>query len=147
MGKKNKIKLNGQLRSYLKWPLLLSFLLVAMNVAVYLVNRRAGALMTIFVAVYIALVMVLYYHNRPVLLNELIAFATQYGQVQKSLIRELAVPYALLDAQGRLLWVNRKFSDLTGKEKQYHKSITNIFPEITLDKLPKSDEDTQICLR
>lgn len=147
MGKKNKIKLNGQLRSYLKWPLLLSFLLIAMNVAVYLVDRRAGALMTIFVAVYIALVMVLYYHNRPVLLNELIAFATQYGQVQKSLIRELAVPYALLDSQGRLLWVNRKFSDLTGKEKQYHKSITNIFPEITLDRLPKSGEDTEIKLR
>ena len=110
MGNKNKIKLNGQLRSYLKWPLLLSLLLIAMNVSIYVINRRAGAVMTIFVAVYIAIVVILYYHNRPSLLNELITFATQYGQVQKRLIRDLAVPYALLDAHGRLLWVNTKFS-------------------------------------
>ena len=146
MGNKNKIKLNGQLRSYLKWPLLLSLLLIAMNVSIYVINRRAGAVMTIFVAVYIAIVVILYYHNRPSLLNELITFATQYGQVQKRLIRDLAVPYALLDAHGRLLWVNTKFSELTGKEKQYHKSITSIFSEITLDKLPKPGEETEVKL-
>ncbi|HIU74519.1 MAG TPA: DHH family phosphoesterase [Candidatus Pelethocola excrementipullorum] len=146
MGNNNKIKLNGQLRSYLKWPMVLSILLIAMNVSIYMINKRAGAVMTIFVAVYIAIVVMLYYHNRPVLLNELITFATQYGQVQKSLIRDLAVPYALLDSQGRLLWVNKKFAELTGKEKQYHKSITNIFSQITLDKLPEEGDEAEVNL-
>lgn len=146
MGNNNKIKLNGQLRSYLKWPMVLSILLIAMNVSIYVINKRAGAMMTIFVAVYIAIVVMLYYHNRPILLNELITFATQYGQVQKSLIRNLAVPYALLDSQGRLLWVNKKFSELTGKEKQYHKSITNIFSQITLDKLPEDGKEAEVNL-
>lgn len=146
MGNKNKIKLNGQLRSYLKWPLVLSLLLIVMNLTIYVIDQRAGAVMTLFVAVYIAVVVILYYHNRPILLNELITFATQYGQVQKSLIRDLAMPYALLDAQGRLLWVNKKFSELTGKEKQYHKSITSIFSEITLDKLPANEAETEIMI-
>ena len=146
MGNNNKIKLNGQLRSYLKWPMVLSILLIAMNVSIYMISKRAGAVMTIFVAVYIAIVVMLYYHNRPVLLNELITFATQYGQVQKSLIRDLAVPYALLDSQGRLLWVNKKFAELTGKEKQYHKSITNIFSQITLDKLPEEGNEAEVNL-
>lgn len=144
MGNKNKIKLNGQWRSYMIWPLYLSVLLILMNIPIYLISHKAGALMSLFVAVYAALAVLLYYHSRPILLNELITFATQYGQVQKSLLRDLAMPYALLDSRGRMLWVNKKFSELTGKEKQYHKSVTSIFSEINLEKLPAPGEHTQV---
>lgn len=142
----NKIKISGQLRSYLKWPMILSALLIIMNIFIYVINRRAGAVMTVFVALYIAIVVLLYYHNRPILFNDLISFATRYGQVQKSLMSNLSVPYALLDSQGKLLWVNKKFSELTGKEKQYHKSITNIFSQITMDKLPENEEESEVTL-
>ncbi|MDD3279223.1 MAG: DHH family phosphoesterase [Lachnospiraceae bacterium] len=143
---KNKIKLNGQLSSYLRWPIMLSLLLVVMNIGVYLIDRKAGSLVTLVTAVYVLVAVILYFHNRPQLLNELITFATQYGQVQKSLIQELSLPYALMDANGKLLWVNQKFSEVTGKEKQYHKSVTNIFPELTKDKFPAFDEETELTL-
>ena len=35
--------------------------------------------------------------NKPVLVNELINFATQYGTVQKQLLNEFEIPYALVD--------------------------------------------------
>lgn len=40
-------------------------------------------------------------------------------------------PYALLDYNGKVLWVNEKFTEITGKTKNFHKSITSIFPGIT----------------
>lgn len=97
-----------------------------------------------FVAIYIAVVALLYYHNRPLVLNELISFAVQYGQVQKNLMREFLIPYALLDAQGRFMWTNDKFTELTGKDKRYRKSVTTIFPELTIERLPKGDNVTEI---
>lgn len=142
----NKIRLNGQLSSYLRWPIMMSILLIVMNIGVYVIDKRAGSLVTLVTAIYILIAVILYFHNRPQILNELITFATQYGQVQKSLVQELSVPYALMDASGRLLWVNQRFAEITGKEKQYHKSVTNIFAEITKDKLPNVDEETEICL-
>ena len=54
-------------------------------------------------AAYIAIVVILYFHNRPIILNELITFATQYGRIQKNLMRDFAIPFAVLDADGKVM--------------------------------------------
>ena len=124
----------------MRWPLIMTLLLIIMNVMLYMVNLKAGAIATGFTAVYIVAAVLLYFHRRPSILNELISFATQYGQVQKNLMQSFALPYALLDANGKLLWMNDEFLFLTGKEKKYRKFIGNIFQEITPEKLPLPDE-------
>ena len=86
------------------------------------------------------------YTHLSIILNELISFATQYGQVQKSLMKNFIFPYALLDPDGKLLWVNEEFTAVTGKEKTYHKSITTIFPEIHVEKLPTDDQAVETDL-
>ena len=141
------IKLSGHLKHYLRWPILLSALLVAMNVAVYFVNLKAGTIVSIFVFIYIAIAIFLYVYNRTLVLNELISFATQYGQVQKSLMRDFILPYALLDGEGNLLWANDCFVDITGKGKKYRKPITNIMPEIPIDQLPADGELVDVALQ
>lgn len=137
---KEKIKLKGQLKSYLRWPLIMTVLLIIMNVMLYMVEVKAGVIATGFTAVYIVAAVLLYFHRRPSILNELISFATQYGQVQKNLMQSFALPYALLDADGKILWMNDEFLFITGKEKRYRKFIGNIFPEVTSEKLPLPDE-------
>ena len=47
----NRIK--GTLKSYLRWPLLLGLLLIAMNVHIYITNLRAGIIMSIYVLFYL----------------------------------------------------------------------------------------------
>lgn len=123
---KDKIKLKGQLKSYMRWPLILTLVLIAMNVIMYLVSLKAGAVATGFTAFYVAVAVLLYFQKRPSILNELISFATQYGQVQKNLMQNFALPYALLDADGRVLWMNDEFLFLTGKEKNIE-SLWGIF--------------------
>ena len=39
---KSKMKLSGQLRSYLRWPLILSILMLVMNIGMYFVDVMAG---------------------------------------------------------------------------------------------------------
>ena len=141
---KSKMKLSGQLRSYLRWPLILSILMLVMNIGMYFVDVMAGMWFTLFFAVYVIAAAVLYYRQRPQVINELITFATEYGQVQKHLIQELALPYAVMDSQGKLLWVNKEFTKITGKDTQYHKCIATIFQELTVERLPKNEEETDI---
>ena len=43
------------------------------------------------------------------------------------------------DYNAKILWVNEQFTELTGKDKKYHKSITTIFPALTKELLQKSD--------
>lgn len=135
-----KIKIKGQLKFYMQWPFILTILLVIMDILVFIVNAKAGTLVSVFVAVYILIVVFLYFHSRAVIMNELISFATQYGQVQKVLLKEFIVPYALLDNNGKILWMNDAFAKLCGKTRRYRKGVTNLFPDLTKDKLPRENE-------
>ena len=134
-----KIKIKGQLKFYMQWPFILTVLLMVMDVLVFTVNVKAGALVSIFLAAYILIVVFLYFHSRAVIMNELISFATQYGQVQKVLLKEFIVPYALLDYNGKLLWMNDSFAALSGKNRRYRKSVSSVFPELTKEKLPQEE--------
>ena len=137
---KKNIRLKGNLKNYMYWPLILTILLVVMNIPLYFVSREDGIMVSIFILIYFVFVVFAYNYNKPVLVNELINFATQYGTVQKKLINEFEIPYALLDYSGKILWVNEKFAEVTGRDKRFHKSITSIFPGITREIVQKDEE-------
>lgn len=137
---KKNIRLKGNLKNYMYWPLILTILLVVMNIPLYFVSREDGIMVSIFIVIYFVFVVFAYNYNKPVLVNELINFATQYGTVQKKLINEFEIPYALLDYSGKILWVNEKFTEVTGRDKRFHKSITSIFPGITRELIQKDEE-------
>ena len=98
--------------------------------------------MAIVVVIYFGIAWMLCAGNQRDIFVELVNFATQYGQIQKKLLKNFNIPYALLDENGRLLWMNDAFMEVTGKAKDYHKSITTIFPQITKESFADEDEDT-----
>ncbi len=71
------------------------------------------------------------FYHRPRLFNDLIAFASQYEFLEKRVLEELALPYAIMDMQGRMIWSNKMFARLTGKDSFYQKNVSTIFPDIT----------------
>lgn len=137
---KNRIKLKGRLRTYLQFSLYLGALLIAVNACIFFLDLQAALLLTCFTIFYFAIVLAMMFYNKPVIMNELISFATQYGQIQRRLLRDLALPYALLDDTGKVIWTNREFERIVHKEKGFSKSITSLFPTITKDRLPGEDE-------
>lgn len=136
---KKNVKLKGQLRMYVRWPLYLTALLIAVNVGIYLISAMAGILMAVFVLVYAVIAGILYVYNKPMIYTELISFATQYGQIQKNLLKELTLPYALLGEDGRVIWMNEKFIEITGKKASYNRSVGAVFPELNRNVLPSSE--------
>ena len=137
--KKTNIKLKGKLRRYLNWPLYLTIVLILMDIAMYAQDIQMGAEFSGFIVLYVIIVLISNRRNRPLLINELVNFATQYGTVQKQLLNDFEIPYALLDYNSRFLWMNEKFTEITGKDKNYHKSVTTVFPSLTKDILQKSE--------
>ncbi|MCI5612841.1 MAG: DHH family phosphoesterase [Agathobacter sp.] len=141
---KNHISYKGQLKIYMGWPIYLSILLILMQIPIYLWDQRAGYALTAYTVVYLVTVIIIYYSSKPRMANEIISFATQYAAVQKRLLNEFEIPYALLDYSGKLLWSNEQFSELTGVDKNYHKSITTLFPTITREFLQKTEENQNV---
>jgi len=144
MRKQEQVRLGGKLNVYLRWPVIIIIFLLIMNIAVYFVNMKAGIIVSVFSIVYIVILSGLLRYYRPTVMNEMIAFASQYGQIQKQLLEEFSIPYALVDTDGRLMWMNAELGKLTGKDKNYHKNILNLFPEIDARVLPLKDTESMI---
>lgn len=135
---KNKnMRLKGQLRMYMQWPLIMTILLLAMNIWMYMTDQKAGLTMTVFVIIYAVIVGLLYFYNRSLILADLIQFSTQYKGIQNTLLKELTVPYAIILEDGHILWKNDRFSEIVdGREK----FIQKVIPELNKGIFPKDDE-------
>ena len=141
MPNKNRVKLKGKLKTYLRVFTYLGILLFLVNIAVFTVNFTAGLIMVAYTGLYFVVVLYLNLYNKPIIMNELISFATEYGQIQKKLLRELDLAHAVLDDSGRVVWTNQAFERVTHVDKGFRKSITALFPSITVDKFPEGYEE------
>ncbi len=141
---KKKIRLKGQLKTYMLWPVWLTVLLLAATVWIVNIDIRCGIIMTGITILYFVISMVLYLKNRPGIMNELVSFATEYAQVQKQFLYNLELPYGLLDEQGRILWANEKLIEVLLRDKYKKKMITTFFPEIKKSFFPSEDEELSV---
>lgn len=136
----NKVKFKGPMKHFMRWPLYLSVLVVLLDLLVFIVSVKAGILVSVGTVIYIFIAVQLFRYHKPLIINDMIAFANQYDVVEKRMLEELALPYAIMDMEGRMIWSNRIFSEITGRDQFYKKNISTVFPDITPDKLPVADE-------
>lgn len=136
---KQRIKLKGRLKAYLQAALILGGIMAGVNIGIYFLDIKSGLVVTAFLFLYFIVMIILLYHNKPIIMSEFINFATQYGQIQRKLLRDLELPHVLMDDSGKIIWTNAAFEQVVHKEKGYRKSITTLFSSITKDKLNFED--------
>ena len=135
---KEKIKVKGQLRAYMQWPLYLSAMLIIMNAIIGAVSVTAGIIMAVFTLLYIGIALWIYTYRKKRLLNGLVEFSAEYSWMQKQLLTDLELPYGIADESGRVLWGNTALAEVLGEEKPFkntRKNLSSIFPEITKEVL------------
>lgn len=141
---KENMKVRGQLKWYLAWPLLLSLFLMFANVAVLLVSWQAACMMLPFTITYIAMSAWLRVYSRKRVLGGLVEFSAEYAWIQKQLLTEMALPYALADDDGRIVWMNQAFQEIIALEKGTRKNLLSLFPEVTKTDLAVDNETAQV---
>ena len=76
------MQLKGQLRMYMRWPLIMTLLLIGMDVWMYMVDKKAGLLMSVIIIIYVGIAFSLYFYNRSLILADLIQFSVQYKGIE-----------------------------------------------------------------
>ena len=140
------IRYKGEIRKYIMWPVWMTLLVGVFAVSMYFVDIKAGVTATAFTIIYAGVACFLYLHDKKTVFRELVSFATQYGQIQKQLLMDLEIPYALLDESGKIIWANDAFEKTMDITRKKYGSITNIIPEITKEKLPDVEHETEIVI-
>ena len=141
---KEKKKVAGQLGVYLQWPLLLSALIIMMNVVIGAIDPIAGLAMSGFTVVYLIIAVLLYLYKKKSIMAGMVEFSADYAWIQKKLLNELDIPYAIIDEEGRILWMNDQFTQIVKEEKGKLKTLSAMFPDITKENLMNLKENASI---
>lgn len=129
-------RIKGTLRSYLRWPLLLSIFLLAANIHIYTFDTRAGVVTTCYLIIYIIIAIALYSFKRSSLLKDLVHYCIHFNEAGERLIEELTIPIAILGEDGKCLWTNYEFSNIFDENGKNHQHISDYIHAITTSSLP-----------
>ena len=141
---RSKLKLKGKIIRYLVMPIILGMIMFIGSAVLVEDNPEFSTVLMIVSFGYIVVSVILYLISKPVIMRDLVEFAVDYAQIQKSLLQDLALPYGLVDTEGQLLWKNKELAVLVNKaEHSDSKNFFEIFSGITLEAFKENDYDNE----
>ena len=141
------MKEGGQSGSYMTFMLLMLIPLVGINVLIYLREFYSGLIMTAGIVVYLILVIIYFYYKKRRVARELVGFVATFSSLQNRLMDQFDFPLFFVDRDMRLLWGNRKFMALGEDIRKFYRTpVTELFPELKAEKLPRSGAQTELNL-
>ena len=110
-----KLKDDFLFMMYVKIVGVVGLLYALMNLAVYGIDRNAGIIVSLFFLAYVLGVIFILYKKTPRFSNEIVKYAANYDKIQNRLLKDLIIPYAIIDMNGSTLWANEAFLNVVGK--------------------------------
>lgn len=135
----SKLRFKGKIITHLIYPVIMGVLLLFAGAYVYMHERTPGLVIIIMAAVFTIISLIMYFVHKPVVMRDLIEFSVDYAQVQKGLLRDLAIPYGLVDTEGNLLWTNTELETVLGEDMPRRRNVCDIFEEINPETLKLED--------
>ncbi len=128
---------------YLAWPLWLTLLLIPPVMILGFLSLKAAMILLCFVLVYFGIAYWLYFTRRTTLLSGLLEFSIASSEVQSELFREMPTAYCIVDNNGKILWRNTAFRNIT-KDTSAADNLINMFPNVTKEMLMEEDAMLEI---
>lgn len=138
--------MKSKLKPYVFLPVLMAVILMGIDVFVIYMDKSIGIVLTLLLIGFFVISVVVFLIVRPHFNQSIVEYATGYGLMQRRLLEDFEIPYALLDDSGKILWANTAFLMKTETTKEYHKSIASLFSGITKELLAKIAEDHHLYL-
>jgi c-di-AMP phosphodiesterase-like protein len=139
-----KVKVKGKLKIYFWLLLAFGIVLTLIDIPIFFLNIISGIVIAGFLIIYFVGIVFMWIYFRQYLIDEMVNFATEYGQIQKQILKELNLPHALLDHKGKIVWTNSEFQKVIGNEKSFGKAISTYFEDLSDDVFPVEEFENEV---
>lgn len=124
-------KLKGPFRTLLHWPIYSAIFVAFVDIGAFFINVRAGLFVLVALLLYVILLVIFYITKQTMITKSMVDFASGYAQMQKRLLADFAVPYGLVDEDGKIIWTNKSLEAIIGKEN-LHKNVGSVFMKVSM---------------
>lgn len=125
----NRRNSKGILNLYLNWPIILGIYLIFAEVVIYIFDSYAALIILPFLVIYLIVALYLkavkYNNLNPAIMK----LAENISNKQRIYFSKIDLPHAVLDLEGRIIWANDKFLDIS-KSAVVGKNIKDTFPDL-----------------
>lgn len=125
----NRRNSKGILNLYLNWPVILGVYLALAEVIIYVFDSHAAYIVFPFLILYWIVALYLKAIKFNNLNPAIIKLAENISNKQRIYFSKIDLPHALLDMEGRIIWANDKFLDIS-KSATVGKNIKDTFPDL-----------------
>lgn len=136
--------ISRRFKLYFAWPLLLTILLIAVNILIYMINSESGIVLSIFILFFAIFSTIIYSFGKFGLNSELIRFGMGFSKTDKTRLKELDIPYVIIDSKGRIHWSNNAFYEMVNVSNVEKKSIFDVLPELPIPAIELDGFDKEV---
>lgn len=134
MNRKKKVKIGYVLKGYVVYAIVLGVLFLGLCVGLLFVSKAAAAMaFALLIVMGVATFIFIRYNNKR-LAEGLVKFARNYESLEREMIADFPIPYAITDSEGNILIYNDYFSRLYD-ESQGQENLCDLFKEVSPEDL------------
>ena len=115
-----------------------------MDICLYAAEPKVLYIGLICTGVYIAVIICLHFGKRKKLSRLLAEFGFKFNQVQRKMLLDLKVPYAIVSRDCAVLWANDEFCRITGMFPNHYYEIGEFFPNVTKQVLEDCSDEEEL---
>jgi len=128
---------------YKQWPVIILFVWILMVIAGFIVDKKAGLVISAFWMAYLIVILILYFHDKTLLISGIGSFGEKYGFMHNALLMDLKAPYAVMLDDGKIIWANEAFNQIFSEDSMVNRYLSNYIHDLNRSIFPK-EKDTQM---
>ena len=137
-------KLTGSLGKAVYWSIAAEVIFAVLVILFFACKNDFWWMLLIGFGIYTAIFIYIIIGVKRNVLNDMLKFSSKYSQVQNKLLKEMNIPYCILDQKGKVLWMNRAMSETTNVEMDFSKNIATVLKDITPNVFPGANEMAEV---
>lgn len=133
-------KKTGRISGFFRISLMLGVILWVTDFLIFFLDRWSFVAVTVVCLLYTCVMAAAFVNSRAIYMKEMADYAREFQSLETLLLRELEMPYALLDEGGRFLWMNPAFERVVHRDRSYQRPIATLIPALTRDVFPTDEK-------
>ncbi len=143
---KKQIAVEGAMGTYMKVVYALLIIGIVSSVILFILYSPIRVICALLALTNVIIGIYLLGYQKKAVQKQMVEFALEFNEANRTMLKQLDVPFGLLDLGGRIIWGSNELTDVVPVSKFFKYTVSEIFSCDALKKMPGVEEDVEVMV-